>query len=128
MLLAVAVVVVIAIATLLSRVVDFDKKNGHDLLSTFETACNSGNTNGCFNAGQLFDRGRKVDQDFSRAAHFYEMGCDRDDVACCHHLAVLHQMGQGVQKSEPKAIELYEKACKNRYQPACFSRDQIRLK
>ena len=67
---------------------------------------------GCSNLGFMYEIGRGVAKDESRAVQLYQKGCDRGDGLGCSVLGNMYaDDGRGVPKDDNRAMQLNEKAC-----------------
>ncbi len=57
--------------------------------------------------------------DFTKAAEYYEKGCELKEGAACNNLGVLYESGQGVKQNFSKAAEYYKKGCELKEGKAC---------
>ncbi|HEG5396137.1 TPA: sel1 repeat family protein, partial [Campylobacter coli] len=49
--------------------------------------------------------------DFTKAAEYYEKGCELKEGTACNNLGVLYESGHGVKQNFSKAVEYYKKGC-----------------
>ncbi|WP_437342425.1 tetratricopeptide repeat protein [Helicobacter pylori] len=74
---------------------------------------------GCGALGDLYDDGKGVEKNLTKAYQFYSKACELEDGRGCGALVVLYINGQGVEKNLTKAVQFYSKACKLGDQEAC---------
>ena len=52
----------------------------------------------CYELGVQYHNGNEVAQDYSKAAHYYQIACEAKNADGCYWLGVLYANGQGVEK------------------------------
>ena len=73
----------------------------------------------CYKFGVQYHHGQEVAQDYSKAAHYYQIACDLKNFYGCNNLGVLYYSGKGVKASKNKAKEFFGKACDLGFQDGC---------
>lgn len=86
-----------------------------------ETACDSRDTNGCFELGAAYENVDGANHDYVRAVPLYQIGCDAHDARCCYNLGVAYEHGKGVAQNYQRAADLYELACNGGDPSGCFN-------
>jgi len=84
-----------------------------------ESACEQGDTFGCFNAAVTATNGWGGDRDLAKAASFLETACKGGDGEGCNDLAAAYEKGSGVARDRRRATELYRRACELGFEKAC---------
>ena len=84
-----------------------------------ETNCNNGDMKACSSLGNLYDKGKGVEQNYQKAFQLYQKACDGGDSEGCYNLGVLYENGYGVKKDNAIAKEYYGKACDLGLQKGC---------
>jgi len=74
-------------------------------------ACDAGDAEACFRAGQGFHQLPEGQRDDKRASVAYRRGCDLGNFGACGNLGLQHENGWGIDRDVWKAAALYEKAC-----------------
>jgi len=87
----------------------------------YRKGCDAGDTDGCANAGIMYERGEGVPKDEARAAELLRKSCDAGIAVGCSDLGSLYAQGRGVPKDEARAAELYGKACDGEIEMAADS-------
>lgn len=87
----------------------------------FAEACNKGNTDGCFNLGQMYDQGEGVVENDVKAVELYTKACNTRDFQGCYNLGMMYAYGHGVHKDKYKAVDLFDQACKGGEGVGCFN-------
>lgn len=63
-----------------------------------------------YNLGLVYEKGKLVSKDFSKAAHYFELAANKGERrAMCNYAAML-LVGRGVEKDQQKAAELFKAA------------------
>lgn len=88
-------------------------------LKELETNCNNGDMKACSSLGNLYDKGKGVEQNYQKAIQLYQKACDGGDSEGCINLGVLYENGYGVKKDNAIAKEYYGKACDLGLQKGC---------
>jgi len=93
----------------------------------FKKVCDRGFAGGCYNLGILYDMGKGVQQNYSKAAELYtkalqqnyskaaelfKKACDGGIAKGCYNLSILYHNGQGVSMNKSKAFKYLMKAVK----------------
>ena len=81
-----------------------------------DTACTTGSmASACTQLGEMYYKGDKIASDMSKAARYYERGCDLGDDTACNNLAVMYVTGAGgqggVRQDFTRAQEFFRRAC-----------------
>ncbi len=76
-----------------------------------EGSCNSGIMAACQRLGSIYDEGKVVTKDYSRAFVLYSKACDAGDAGGCNSLGAMYDVGKGAAKDDSHAVTLYTKAC-----------------
>jgi len=76
-----------------------------------QASCTSDVVAACQKLGSIYEDGKGVAKDYSRAFALYSKACDAGDARGCNSLAVLYDIGRGVAKDDTKAVTFYSKAC-----------------
>lgn len=88
-------------------------------LPLVDAQCAKGNASACGYAAWLYDTGRGVAEDPTRAAKLYGTACDTGERRACVALAALQARGRGVQKDESAAIATLDRLCNDNTAEAC---------
>ena len=67
-----------------------------------------------YNLGVLYDEGRDVKQDYSKAAYWYGKAAEQGYASAQFNLGTLYYNGQGVEQDYSKAVHWFEKAAEQR--------------
>ena len=89
-----------------------------DLQKTLQSA-RQGNAAAQFNLGLMYDSGRGVRQDYTKAVQWYRKAAEQGNVEAQHNLGAVYVNGQGVHQDHKIAKEWYKKACDNGLQQSC---------
>jgi TPR repeat protein len=89
-----------------------------EVLPDAEAACQKKQANACGFAGSVYERGRGVPADRTKAAALYQQACDGDAIEGCTQLAVILS-GSGKAEDLPRARQLLSKACEAKSTRAC---------
>jgi TPR repeat protein len=73
--------------------------------------CSGGEGAVCLDLGRLYGSGRRVPQDFARAADLYRRGCDLKDARACSWLAFNYSVGMGIAKDFERAKSFAQVGC-----------------
>lgn len=73
----------------------------------------------CTLVGVLYEGGKGVRQDYTKAAEYYKKGCDLGYAMPCEELGRLYMQGKGVPRNRSSAKRLFGKACDLGEQKAC---------
>lgn len=65
----------------------------------------------CFNLGNNYHQGLGIRQDFAKARHYYEKGCNLNFGPACNSLGQLYYEGKGVRQNDSTAKKYCGKAC-----------------
>ncbi len=69
-----------------------------------------GNGSAMTNLGYMYRHGLGVEQDHSKAIHYYEMAIEKGDGPTMTDLGYMYHHGEGVEQDHTKAIHYYEMA------------------
>jgi len=83
-----------------------------DAYGKLKRLAESGNPDGQFQFGLLFEYGMGTEKDHDAARQWYQKAADQDHTAAIAALGACLQFGAGGPKDIPKAIELYNKAAR----------------
>jgi len=84
----------------------------------FRRAAEQGNASAQYFLGDLYEKGKGVEQSYVRAAEYYQKSADHMFWAGLCSLAALYEKGNGVPKDLSKATALYQKAADQGIQQA----------
>lgn len=73
----------------------------------------------CYKLGAQYHNGQEVAQDYSKAAHYYQIACDLKNAYGCDNLGWLYYSGKGIKANKNKAKEFFGKACDLGFQDGC---------
>lgn len=74
----------------------------------------------CFEAGRMYERGRDIPRDFTRAAKLFKASCDLDSTGQgCGALARAALGGRGMDRDPSLALKLRQRLCDRRDYAAC---------
>ena len=59
----------------------------------------------------MYEEGKGVKQDDSKALKFYQKACDLNNGTGCSDLGFMYKEGKGVKQDNFKALKFYQKAC-----------------
>ena len=94
----------------------FDR-NAFEFKATQDGA-NKGKPGSQYNLGLLYQEGKGVRQDYSKAIEWYEKSANQGYSDAQYNLGLLYQEGKGVRQDYPKAIKWYEKSANQGYSSA----------
>ena len=80
---------------------------------------NQGIAEAQFNLGLIYDNGEGVQQDYSKAAQWYEKAANQGYASAQSNLGVMYYNGKGVRQNTATAKEWFGKACDNGNQNGC---------
>ena len=89
-----------------------------DLQKTLQSA-RQGNAAAQFNLGLMYDSGRGVRQDYTKAVQWYRKAAEQGQAEAQYNLGVMYEEGQGVSTNRKVAKEWFGKACDNGKQLGC---------
>ncbi|HEX7481372.1 MAG TPA: tetratricopeptide repeat protein [Polyangiales bacterium] len=92
---------------------------GCDDVEECNRQCAAQQPTACVTAGHLYEFGRGVPADISRAFQLYIQACNLKFAGGCYNAAVLLDTGKGVDKDTRRAHELYAKVCAMGSKTAC---------
>ena len=87
-----------------------------------ETNCNNGDMKACSSLGNLYDKGKGVEQNYQKAFQLYQKACDGEYLEGCINLGVLYYKGNGVEQNYQIAAQLCQKACDGGNSEMCRGR------
>ena len=87
--------------------------------AALQLACNGGDAKSCFDLGVLYEGGKGVPKDKTKAAGLYRKACDAGSASGCFALGLMYKWGKGVPQNRVKAAELFRKACDAGLAAAC---------
>ncbi len=67
-----------------------DKKEYLDAAAQFEKSCDSGNAQGCFQLGALYEKGDGVVQNKYKAVALYTQACNGGESHGCSNIAMMY--------------------------------------
>lgn len=73
----------------------------------------------CGTLAYIYDRGKGVEQDYSKAIALYKQSCEAGSDMGCYEMGRSYEHGEGVERDIHKAKEFYKKACDMGIQKAC---------
>jgi len=91
-----------------------------ELLNDY-AACLKRDAEACYRVGQHYLP--YIDEepgDFTRAAHFFLLGCDAGEPRLCARVGEMHERGEGFKADLTRASELYARACKESDPEGCL--------
>jgi TPR repeat protein len=81
-------------------------------VAQLERDCDAGKAQACVGLGDHHTRGAPLtEDDWRRAASFYEQGCNLGDRMGCWHLGRIYEHGYGVTQDSARAVLVYQQAC-----------------
>jgi TPR repeat protein len=86
----------------------------HDLagaLAYYRQGCEGGNPYGCYPLGRLYELGKGVATDKSKAALYFQTACDAHNAEACSELGMLYHEGEGVARDLSEAARFFDLAC-----------------
>jgi hypothetical protein len=96
-----------------------DKEKYAEAAPLFSKACDAGIARGCADLAYLYDQGKGVEKDDSRAAMLATKACKAGDAYGCDSIGGLYEKGLGVTQDDSRAVEFYIKACKGHFSVGC---------
>ena len=100
---------------------EYNNGNVFQALNIFEKACEGGAYSGCYNAGLIYFKGDRVEQDYEKAANLFIKACDEGHSEACYNVAYMFENGLGVRQDPLKALSLYDRSCQNGVSAACYN-------
>ncbi len=91
----------------------------------YGSACDSGESQACFNLGMIYDTGDMTVQDKTKAAQAYRLGCSKGSAAACNNLGVLYGTGDGMKADLPLASGYFDQACQLKEEIACTNQKML---
>jgi hypothetical protein len=88
-------------------------------------ACAGGSVDACSYLGSMYESGKGVTKDYSRAVNLFSKSCDGGNADGCNGLGGMYGNGKGVAKDDYKAFDLYTKACDAGSAEACSNLGDI---
>jgi TPR repeat protein len=89
--------------------------------SSFESACNHGDSESCFLLGSLYFAGQGVAKDPAQAFALLGKSCALGWSRGCGGLGECYRAGAGTAVDDSRAIEEFDKACRGGVASSCFS-------
>lgn len=80
---------------------------------------NQGDAEAQTNLGVMYDNGKGVRQDDTKAVEWYTKAANQGDASAQTNLGFMYYGGKGVRQSTPAAKKWFGKACDNGYQEGC---------
>jgi|GEM_PF-696478 len=80
-------------------------------LDHYDTGCDAGNGEGCFDAGRMYELGQGVKPSASMAARYYESSCYNEYADGCARAGLLFNGRDGVAQDYDKAFKLLRFGC-----------------
>jgi serine/threonine protein kinase len=102
-----------------------DKEQYAEAAPLFAQTCDAGRARGCADLAYLYDQGKGVEKDDSRAAVLATKACNASDAYGCLAIGELYEEGQGVTQDYSRAVEFYIKACKGHFSDGCHRLRQM---
>jgi len=94
----------------------------------FQRSCVSGVVeNGCSNLAVMYEKGRGVAQDYSKALNLYQQGCSGGNELNCYNLGLMYEEGRGVSQSDAEALVFYSKSCELSDKNGCEAYSRLRV-
>ncbi|GHR00894.1 hypothetical protein VN1244_01070 [Helicobacter pylori] len=93
--------------------------NKQEVFQYFSKACELNSGSGCGALGSLYEYGRGVEKNLTKATQFYSKACDLNYKFVCSWLGAMQYQGKVVVKNKKQAMKKFEKACKLGYKEAC---------
>lgn len=84
-----------------------------------QKGCDLGDPEGCKEVAVMYEHGRGVDVDLSRAYELYVSACTRGAGLACTYAGDFHRFGRGRAKDEAAATGWYAKACAAGIEMSC---------
>jgi hypothetical protein len=89
-------------------------------VAKYQSACDSGDMQGCQELGNIYFNGEGVAKDERRAADLYRKACDGNNFRSCAFLGAMYEKGEALRKDDQRAAELFQKACAGGDQSGCY--------
>lgn len=89
-----------------------------DLQKTLQSA-KQGNADAQFNLGLMYDSGRGVRQDYTKAVQWYRKAAEQGNAKAQYNLGLMYANGKGARQNLVIAKEWFGKACDNGLQQSC---------
>jgi len=89
------------------------------ILALLNKGCEIGHAISCTHLGDIYSGPKIAEEDFTKAAEFYEKACTAGEQNGCSALAHLYFVGQGVEQDHKRSAALSEQSCKNNDALAC---------
>ncbi len=83
---------------------------------------------GCNYLGWMYEYGKGVDKNLTKAVELYKKACKGKYYYACINLGFLYRDGRGVEKNSFKALELFKRACKHGSKKGCQEAEKIGIK
>lgn len=84
-----------------------------------QQSCDAGRVKDCVDLAVIYQDGRGVAKDPTRAATLYKRACDGGNASACFSLGLLYGLGTGVPKDVPRSAALYGQGCDGGVATAC---------
>ena len=95
--------------------------NYPDVIKSIEKAADQGLAAAQYNLGLMYDGGRGVQQNDTKACEWYQKAADQGFAAAQYNLGLMYDGGHGVQQDETKACEWYQKAADQGFAAAQYN-------
>ena len=86
-----------------------------DEFGTVLRKAEQGNTEAQTILAAMYCTGKKVSQDYTRAAYWYKRAAESGNAKAQYSLGTMYEKGQGVTKNHSKAVYWYKKAARQGY-------------
>ncbi len=93
--------------------------NKQEVFQYLSKACELNSGSGCGALGSLYEYGRGVEKDLTKASQYFSKACDLNYKFGCSWLGAMQYQGKVVVKNEKQAMKKFEKACKLGHKEAC---------
>ena len=74
-----------------------------------------------FNLGLMYDSGRGVRQDYTKAVQWYRKAAEQGDAKAQSNLGLMYDSGRGVRQDYTQAVQWYRKAAEQGYAKAQYN-------
>jgi len=98
------------------------KVDDFQAVEVWRKACNNGDSNGCFNLGNMYYYGKGVRQDSIKAVQLFKKSCSSGNAWGCVDAGAMYDYilgAVGVKQNSKKALEFYGKACDMKFNVGC---------
>lgn len=96
-----------------------NQPNSANTNANLDQQCKTGNLESCHDLGRMYQGGKGVSKDFTKAYGIYIQNCKNGYMKSCVSAGTMQRIGLGVERNGKNALKLYSYACKGGEANAC---------